>query len=95
MVVHNHGLPTSGKFCDLENAKQQERLAAERELQKQLAASTKRIAELEAAQKLAADQKKAEVTKLRAELEAELSKEKARANDLARQGKDYPRIVRL
>ena len=63
----------------LENAKQQE----------QLAASTKRIAELEAAQELAADQKKAEVTKLRAELEAELNGEKARANDLARQGKDY------
>jgi hypothetical protein len=39
----------------LENAKQQERLAAERELQEQLASLTKRIAELEAAERLATD----------------------------------------
>jgi multidrug efflux pump subunit AcrA (membrane-fusion protein) len=58
-------------------------------LQKQLATLTKQIAELEAAQKLAEEQNKAEVAKARAELEAALSSEKAKANDLARQGKDY------
>ena len=73
----------------LDNARQEERLAAEKELQKQLAALTKRIAELEAAQKLAEEQKKAEVAKAKAELEAALSGEKAKANDLSRKGKDY------
>jgi DNA repair exonuclease SbcCD ATPase subunit len=73
----------------LDNARQEERLAAEKELQKQLAALTKQIAELEAAQKLAEEQKKAEVAKARTELEAALSSEMAKANDLSRQGKDY------
>ena len=73
----------------LDNARQEERLAAEKELQKQLAALTRRIAELEAAQGLAEEQKKAEFAKARAELEAALGGEKARANDLARQAKDY------
>jgi hypothetical protein len=73
----------------LDNARQEERLVAEKELQKQLAALTKQIAELEAAQKLADEQKKAEVAKARAELEAALSNEKAKANDLSRQGNDY------
>jgi len=73
----------------LENAKQHERLAAEREFQEQLPSLTKRIAELEAAERLADEQKKAAVAKAHAELEAALSGEKARANDLARQGKDY------
>jgi hypothetical protein len=73
----------------LDNARQEERLAAEKELQKQLAALTKQIAALEAAQRLADEQKKAEVAKARAELEAALSSEKAKANDLSRQGKDY------
>ena len=73
----------------LDNARQEERLAAEKGLQKQLAALTKRIAELEAAQSLADEQKTAEVAKAKAELESALSSEKAKANDLARQGKDY------
>ncbi len=73
----------------LDNAQQEERLATEKELQKQLAALTKRIAELEAAQKLAEEQKETEVAKARAELEAALSTEKAKANDLSRQVKDY------
>ena len=73
----------------LDNARQEERLAAEKELQKQLATLTKRIAELEAAQRLADEQKKAEVARARAELEAALSSEKAKANDLSRQAKDY------
>jgi hypothetical protein len=73
----------------LDNARQEERLAAEKELQKQLSALTKQIAELEAAQALGEEQKKAEVAAARAELEAALSSEKAKANDLARQGKDY------
>ena len=73
----------------LDNARQEERLAAEKELQKELATLTKRIAELEAAQKLADEQKNAEVAKTRAELESDLNTEKAKANDLSRQGKDY------
>ena len=73
----------------LDNARQGERLATEKESQKQLAALTRQIAELEAAQRLAGEQKKAEVAKARAELEGALSGEKAKANDLARQGKDY------
>ncbi len=73
----------------LDNARQEERLAAEKELQKQLAALTKQIAELEAAQKLAEEQKNAEVAMAKAELESALTTEKANANDLSRQGKDY------
>jgi len=73
----------------LENVRQEERLAARMELQEQLASLTRRIAELEAAGRLADEQKKAAVAKAHAELEAALSGEKARANDLARQGKDY------
>jgi hypothetical protein len=73
----------------LDNARQEERLVAEKELQKELAALTKRIAELEAAQKLADEQKKAEVAMARAELESALNTEKAKANDLSRQGRDY------
>jgi colicin import membrane protein len=73
----------------LDNARQEERLNAEKELQQQLAVLTKRVAELEAAQRLADEQKKAEVARARAELEAALSSEKAKANDLSRQGKDY------
>ena len=52
---------------------------------------TKQIAELEADERLAEDKRKAEVAKAKAELEAELSSEKAKATDLARQGKDYLR----
>ena len=48
----------------LDNVRQEERLAAERELQEQLASLTKRIAELEAAERLAEEQKKAAVEKL-------------------------------
>jgi DNA repair exonuclease SbcCD ATPase subunit len=73
----------------LDNARQEERLNAEKELQKQLATLTKQIAELEAAQRLAEEQKKAEVARARADLEAALSSEKAKANDLSRQAKDY------
>jgi len=73
----------------LENARQEERLAAGKELQKQAAALAKRIAELEAAQGLAEEQKQAEVARARAELEAALGSEKTRADGLARQGKDY------
>ena len=73
----------------LDNARQEERLAAGKELQDQLAASTKRIAELEAAQKLAHEQRETDVLKARAELESALNAERMKANDLARQAKDY------
>ena len=47
----------------LDNARKEERLAAGKELQQQLATLTRRIAELEATQKLAEEQKNAEVAK--------------------------------
>jgi hypothetical protein len=73
----------------LDNAKQQEHLATEKQLQKQLTSLTGRIAELEAAQKLAEQQKTAEVVRVKAELEAALHTEKAKANDLDRRVKDF------
>jgi hypothetical protein len=73
----------------LDNARQEERLAAEKESQKQLIDLTTQIAGLEAVQKLAEEQKKAEVARARAELEAALSGEKMKTNDLSRQVKDY------
>jgi hypothetical protein len=77
----------------LANARQQERLTVERELQKQLTALTKQIAGLEAAQKLAHEQKAAEITTVKAELEAALSAEKARADDLDRRVSDHFREI--
>jgi len=77
----------------LANARQQERLATERELQKQLAVLTRQVAELEAAQRLAHQQKDAEIEKVKNELEAALNTEKARANDLAYQEKDRLREI--
>src|ERR1019366_3482302 len=71
------------------NAKQQERLTTEKELQKQLNTLNGRIADLEAAQKLAEEQKKTEVARVKAELEATLSTERAKSNDLDRRVKDY------
>jgi hypothetical protein len=77
----------------LANARQQERLATERELQKQLVVLTRQVAELEAAQRLAHQQKDAEIEKVKNELEAALNAEKARANDLAYQEKDRLREI--
>jgi myosin heavy subunit len=71
------------------NAKQQERLTAEKELQKQLTTLTARIADLEAAQKLAEQQKATEVSRVKTELESALNTEKAKSNDLDRRVKDY------
>src|ERR1017187_4052410 len=71
------------------NAKQQERLTAEKELQKQLNTLTSRIADLEAAQKLAEQQKATEVAKVKTELEAALNTERSKSNDLDRRVKDY------
>ncbi len=73
----------------LGNAKQAERLATEKELQKQLTVLTNRIAELDAAQKLADAQKQTEIAKVKTELEAALNTERARAGDLDRHVKDY------
>jgi hypothetical protein len=71
------------------NAKQQERLTAEKELQKQLNTLTSRIADLEAAQKLAEQQKATEVARVKTELESALNAEKTKANDLDRRVRDY------
>ena len=73
----------------LDNARQEERLAAEKESQKQLAALTKQIAELEAARRLAEERKKAEVARASTDFEASLNTEKARADDLDRRVKDH------
>src|SRR5208283_3594535 len=51
----------------MQNARQHERLTTEKELQTQLVALNGRLAELEAAQKLADERKQAEVTKVKAE----------------------------
>ena len=72
----------------LNNARQEERLAAGKEFQKQVAVLTKKIAELEAAGRLSEQQKAAEVSKARTELESALSAEMAKANDLSRQAND-------
>ena len=83
-------------YATLDNARQEERLASEKESQQQLAARARQIAELEAAQGLAEQQKAAEVAQVRAELEAALSRERAQANDLSRQAQDYwQEITRL
>ena len=79
----------SNSATTLSNAKQQERLTAEKELQKQLNTLTARIADLEAAQKLAEQQKATEVAKVKAELEASLNTERSKSNDLDRRVKDY------
>ena len=72
----------------LGNARQEERLVSAKAFQQQTVGLTKRIAELEAAQRLAEDQKIAETATLRTELEAALNKEKSKAEDLSRQAKD-------
>jgi len=51
------------------------------------------MSELAAAQKLAEEQKNAEAARARAELEAALSSEKAKANDLDRKATDYLREI--
>jgi hypothetical protein len=71
------------------NAKAQERLAAEKQLQEQLTKLNARIADLEASQKLAEQQKATEVNRVKAELQIALNTEKARANDLDHRARDY------
>jgi hypothetical protein len=73
----------------LDNAKVQERLATEKKLQQDLNALTKRINELENAQSVAEEKKKAEVATIKADLEGALNTEKSKANDLDRRVKDY------
>ncbi len=73
----------------LNNARQEERLAADKAFHQQLAGLTKRIAELEAAQKLAEEQKQTEIARARTEVEAAFNKEKSKADDLSRQSKDH------
>jgi hypothetical protein len=73
----------------LQNAKDQQRLATEKELQSKCNSLTSRIAEMEATQSLMEQQKAAEIEKVRAQLEGALSTEKARASDLDRRVKHY------
>jgi hypothetical protein len=72
----------------MQNAKQHERLTTEKELQPHLAALNGRVMELEAAQTLADERRQAEVTKVKAELDAALNIANAKANDLDRRVKD-------
>jgi hypothetical protein len=73
----------------LDNAKQQERLTTEKELQAQLIKLNGRIAQLEAAHELAEKQKVTEVAKVKAELESALNIEKAKSNDLDRRVTEF------
>jgi hypothetical protein len=82
-----------GTSATLENAREQGRLTAAKELHERLVAVNGKLAELEAAQKLAEEQRAAELAKARAELEAALSSEKTKANDLGRQAHDYLREI--
>jgi hypothetical protein len=72
----------------LKNAKDQERLETQQAAQDELTKLTKRLAELEAAQKVAEDRKEAELTKLKAKLEGALNAEQGRANELDRRLKE-------
>jgi hypothetical protein len=73
----------------LGNAKEQERLATEKQVQLQLTKLNGRIAELEAVQKLAEQQKAIEVNRVKAELQAALNIEKATSVDLDRRVKTF------
>jgi hypothetical protein len=73
----------------LSNAKEQERLSTEKQLQQQLINLNGRIAELEAAQKLAEQQKTTEVNRVKAELQTALNIEKATSVDLDRRVKTF------
>jgi hypothetical protein len=73
----------------LSNAKEQERLTTEKQLQEQLTKLNGRIAELEATQKLAEQQKATEVNRVKAELQAALNIEKATSTDLDRRVKNF------
>ena len=73
----------------LSNAKEQERLTTEKQLQEQLTKLNGRIAELEATQKLAEQQKTTEVNRVKAELQAALNVEKATSTDLDRRVKNF------
>jgi hypothetical protein len=71
------------------NAKKESKLETEGELREKLQNLNGRIADLEAAQKLAEEQKTLEVTKVRTELQSAVTSEKARANDLDRRVNEY------
>ena len=73
----------------LGNAKQQERLATEAEVQKEIAEMRGRIRELEAEHKLVEDQKEIEIARVKTALESALSSEKRKLEDRDRLVKDY------
>ncbi len=73
----------------LGNAKQQERLATEAEVQKEIAEMRGRIRELEAEHKLVEDQKEIEIARVKTAMESALSSEKRKLEDRDRLVKDY------
>lgn len=73
----------------LSNAKEQERLATEKQLQDQLTKLNTRIVELEASQKLAEQQKTTEVNRVKSELQAALNIERATSADLDRRVQSF------
>ncbi|MEY2413330.1 MAG: hypothetical protein QOD84_1936 [Acidobacteriaceae bacterium] len=73
----------------LGNARQQERLATEAELQKEMADMRGRIRELEADHKLLEDQKEIEIARVKTAMESALSSEKRKLEDRDRLVKDY------
>ena len=68
-------------FAVLGNAKHQERLATQAEVQNEIADMRGRIRELEAEQKLADEQKKIEVATVRTAMESALRSEKSKLED--------------
>jgi hypothetical protein len=73
----------------LGNARQQERLATEAEVQKEIADMRGRIRELEVEHKLVEDQKEIEIARVKTALESALSREKRKLEDPDRLVKDY------
>ena len=71
------------------NAKESERLEAERSLRNEISALDGKIKELQAAQKISEQQRLLEVERVRTDLEAKLQAEKSKNGDLTRSTQDY------
>jgi hypothetical protein len=73
----------------LKNAKQSERLDAEKQLQDQIVTLNGKISDLEAKSKLFEQQKSVELSKLKNQLGAQITAKESEASDLDRKVKDY------
>lgn len=77
----------------LKNAKQSERLDAEKQLQDQIVNLNAKISDLEAKSKLFEQQKSVELSKAKGELGAQLTAKQSENSDLDRKVKDYLREI--